>query len=336
MKGNDPNLFGALLSSLLVHLLLRGQTLFWTRAGLLTLLPGIFVTTAAGLAFCHAWPLARGRVASTVFCCVLAVGAALEILNLWRLYTAVYPDAVSLLGICLTVLIPVVYLRRVSAVAQTANVVLALLLAAGLLLVVSIAPRLRVTNLQVAILTPQTLWQAARAQCVLYPELLLPALWPDRGKRGRHTVFRLAVFSGLFGVGVHLVLELFFGAAMPQASQPMHQAARCGNLSVFDRLEWLQLIVWTMAVAVKLGLYLYAFTRLTGGEGANSDNLRGLPKFLACSAGLVVLCAVADSLFQDAAQLSGWYAAAVWAFAILTAAMGGVKWLWQKRAGAQR
>ena len=49
MKGNDPSLFGALLLSLLVRILLRTQTLFFSRAGLLTLLPGILLSALGGV-----------------------------------------------------------------------------------------------------------------------------------------------------------------------------------------------------------------------------------------------------------------------------------------------
>lgn len=332
MKGNDPSLFGALLLSMFVHTLLRSQTLFWTRAGLLTMLPGILVSALGGIVFAHAWPRARGRASGALFTLLLAFGAALEILNLWRLYTAVYPDAVSLFGICLTVVIPVLYLRRVSAVAQTANVVLGLMIAAGLVLLLSVSGRLRVVNLQTDVTDAASLQTAFSAQCVLYPELLLPALWPDSAKRGRHTILRLAALGGLFNVGVHLLLELFFGAAMPEALNPVHQAARGGNLSIFDRLEWLQLIVWTMAVSVKLGLYFYAGTRLTGGRGINENNLNGLPHFVVCGAALVALCAVLQR-YLDLSAAARLQNRAVWGFAALVAVTGGIRWLLGKRAG---
>lgn len=325
MKGNDPSLFGALLLSLLVRILLRTQTLFFSRAGLLTLLPGILLSALGGVLFARAWGRAQGRAASLLFAALLIFGAVVEILNLWQLYTAVYPDAVSLLGVCLTVLIPVVYLRRVSAIAQTANVVLGLLAAACALLVVSVAGRLRLVNLQTDVLDAAALQSALAAQCTLYPELLLPALWQDSAKRGRHTVLRLAAVGGVFNIGVHLLLELFFGAAMPQAIDPLHQAASRGNLSIFDRLEWLQLIVWTMAVSVKLGLYLYALTRLTGAKGADENSLHGLPGFAGGAAVLVFLCAAAQH--WDMAAAARLQNLAAWAFAALTVLMGGIRWL---------
>lgn len=334
MKRDNPSLYGALQLGLLVNVLLRAQTLFWTRNGLLSLLPGILVTAAAGLLFARMWPIAQCRALRTVFVALLLAGSVLDILSLASLYDAVYPDAVNLLGICLTVLIPVAYLRRVSAIAQTANVVLGLLLTACAFLVLSVGGRLRVVNLQSPAMDAAVWQEALRAQCVLYPELLLPALWPDHEKRGSHTVLRLAAFSGLFNVGVHLLLELFFGAAMPDTENPLHQAARCGALSIFDRMEWLQLIVWTMAVSVKLALHLYAITRLTGGPRTEENNLTAMPFLAGYGAVLLLLCAVVKN--QDFSWMATVRNAATWGFAALTVGIGGIRWLMgfavQKRA----
>ena len=77
-------------------------------------------------------------------------------------------------------------------------------------------------------------------------------------------------------MGIHLVLELFYGAAMPLRVDPLHAAARCGALSIFNRLEWLQFILWVMAVTVKLALYLYALVRLLGGQSRAENSAAGL------------------------------------------------------------
>lgn len=325
MKRDNPSLYGALQLGLLVNVLLRAQTLFWTREGLVTLLPGILATAAAGLIFARAWPMVQCRPLRWAFILLLLAGSVLDILSLWQLYAAVYPDAVSLLGICLTVLLPVAYLRRVSAIAQTANVVLGLLLAASLILVLSVAGRLHVVNLQTVAIDAPAVQKALGAQCTLYPELLLPALWPDHEKRGSHTVIRLAAFGAIFNVGVHLLMELFFGAAMPDAENPLHQAARCGALSIFDRLEWLQLIVWTMAVAVKLALHLYAIIRLSGGPRTEENSLTAMPFFAGYLALMVLLCTAAKNWDFD--TLSAVRNAAAWGFTALVAGLGGIGWL---------
>ena len=325
MKRDNPSLYAALQLGLFVNVLLRAQTLFWTRAGILTALPGILITAVAGLVFARAWPLVQCRILRSAFIALLLAGSVLDILSLWQLYSAVYPDVVNLLGICLTALIPVAYLRRVSAIAQTANVVLGLLLVACAALVLSVAGRLRVVNLQTTVIEAAAWKDALSAQCTLYPELLLPALWPDHEKRGTHTVLRLAAFGTAFNLGVHLLLELFFGAAMPDAQNPLHQAARCGALSIFDRMEWLQLIVWTMAVSVKLALHLYAVTRLTGAPRTNENSLTAMPFFAGYTVLLMFLSATARN--WDFTLVSEVRNAAAWSFVALVAGIGGIRWL---------
>ena len=129
----------------------------------------------------------------------------------------------------------------------------------------------------------------------------MPALWPAQDKRGRHTLLRLAGCALAFDVGMHLVLELFYGTAMPLRVDPVHAAARCGALSIFNRLEWMQFIVWVMAVTVKLSLYLYALVRLLGGQSKAENSAAGLDRFPLYLGGIWFLCAVLRKTDLDAA-----------------------------------
>ena len=211
------------------------------------------------------------------------------------------PGAVTLTSVCLLVVLPVVYLRRVSALSQTAYAVLCLLVLATVAMLASVLPRLCIVNLQTSALTQSDFLAAASDQLTLYPEYLLPALWPEQDKRGRHTLLRLAGWALAFDVGMHLILELFYGAAMPLRIDPVHAAARCGALSIFNRLEWLQFILWVMAVTVKLALYLYALVRLLGGQSKTEDSAAGLDRFPLYLGGIWLLCAVLRKLDLDAA-----------------------------------
>lgn len=175
------------------------------------------------------------------------------------------------------------------------------LLFGALLVYTSVLPRLCIVNLQTAALTQGDFLAAVRDQLTLYPEYLLPALWPEQDKRGRHTLLRLAAWALAFDVGMHLILELFYGAAMPLRIDPVHAAARCGALSIFNRLEWLQFILWVMAVTVKLALYLYALVRLLGGQNKAEDSAAGLDRFPLYPGGVWLLCAVLRKLDLDAA-----------------------------------
>ena len=79
---------------------------------------------------------------------------------------------------------------------------------------------------------------------------------------------------------------------MPGRADPVHAAARCGALSVFNRLEWVQLLLWTMAVSLKLALYLYAMHRLCKRPGPTENTAVGLERFPLYFALLLALCLV--------------------------------------------
>lgn len=329
MRDKTPSLFAALLVCLLVNVLLSRQTGYWTRAGVLVAPVSVLALAATGWMFAHSWRLGANRFTRALFAVLLAVSSVLELLRMWQLSTTLYPDGVTLAAICLTVLLPVIYLRRVSAISQTANVLLCLLLLATAVMVLSIAGRLRPYNLQAHALTAAGLGDAAWAQWSLYPEFLLPALWPDRDKRGAHTLLRLSAFTVAFGLAAHGTLELFFGAAMPGRQNPLHTAAQSGALSVFNRLEWLQLMLWTMVISLKLALYLYAMIRLCGGESKAEDSAVGLDRFPLYFAAMLLACVLLRDI--DTEQAFTLRNAAAWGFAGLVGIEGGLKWLLSAR-----
>ncbi|WP_455500850.1 hypothetical protein [Gemmiger sp.] len=328
MKRESMSLFAALLVSLLVNVLLRSQTAYHTRAGLAAAVFCVPILAAVGWLFAHCWRLTADPVLKLLFGALLVYTSVLELLRLWQLAGRLYPGAVTLTSICLLVVLPVVYLRRVSALSQTAHAALCLLVVATAVMLVSVLPRLRVTNLQIAPLTQGDLLAAAKDQLTLYPEYLLPALWPEQDKRGRHTLLRLAAWALSFDVGMHFVLELFYGAAMPLRVDPVHAAARCGALSIFNRLEWLQFILWVMAVTVKLALYLYALVRLLGGQSKAENSAAGLDRFLLYVGGIWLLCAVLRKTDLDTALPLR--SALTWGFAVLTWIGGAAACLYKK------
>ncbi|HJB41731.1 MAG TPA: hypothetical protein H9945_04460 [Candidatus Gemmiger avicola] len=225
-------------------------------------------------------------------------------------------------------LAPVIYLRRVSSIAQTANVVLAFLLAAGCVMVLSIASDLHVANLQTPSLSTENICDALRGQLVLYPELLLPALWPEHDECAPRTAVRLAGGGLAFSVGVHLVLELFFGAGMPTHANPVHAAAQSGTLSLFARLEWLQLVLWSMIVTIKLAIYLYAGIRLLGGRTCKGENNAvGLDRFPFYFVLILLTCMV----FRQTNLAAFWQVRnmAMAGFACIVLLKGGIRWLFK-------
>lgn len=328
-RNNTPSLFGALLVCLLANVLLRTQTGYWTRAGAAMAPLSAAALVCAGWLFARCWRAWPNAAFRWLLALLLLFSSVLELLRLWQLSARLYPDTVTLAAVCLMALLPVIYLRRVSAIAQTANVLLCLLIAAAAVMVVSVAPRLQVQHLQMPALNGEPMRQAARAQLILYPEYLLPALWPEHEKRGRHTLARLAVWALLADVGAHFLLELFFGAAMPNQSDPVHAAARCGALSIFNRLEWMQMILWGMAVSLKLALYLYALFRLWDLPGATGNTAVGLNRFPLYFGGMLLLCVIFRK--ADVAQLLELRNQTTWGLAALVGIGGGAAWLLPKR-----
>lgn len=331
MKRESPNLFGALLLSLWLNTLLCRQTAYWSRLGVLACPLSVAFVASVALCFARAWRTAeRLRWLRLAFGLLLGGSSALEILRFWRLLETVSPNSQTLLEACLLLLLPVLYLRRVSAIAQTANVVLTVLLLAGAVLVASVSADLRVANLQPAPWTAANWQQTLLAQCVLYPEFILPALWPDREKRGSHTVIRLAVLGTAFSVGMHILLELYFGAGMPDQETPVHAAAQSGSLSIFNRLEWLQLLLWAMLVSIKLALYLYAVVRLLGGKNGKSENTAvGIDRFPYYLVGMLFLCMLWHNLNLE--RLFAIRNLLTLGFIGLVILIGGVQWISTKR-----
>lgn len=324
-QSKTPSLFAALLVGLFVNLLLARQSGYWARVGVLLAPLSIAVLASTGWMFARAWRMGQNRLYRLLFALLLIASSVLELLRVWRLAADLYPDGITLAAICITVLLPVVYLRRVSSISQTANVLLCLLLGALALMLLSVAGHLRVQNLQMQPLTWQGLGDAMWAQWTLYPEFLLPALWPSQEKRGRHTLLRLAGWATLFSAALHLLLELFYGQALPGRQNPLHTAAQSGALSVFNRLEWVQLLLWIMVISVKLALYLYALVRLGGGQSKAEDTAVGLDRFPLYLGGMLLLCVVFRQIDVEQALLCR--NALLWCFAGLVGIGGGLQWL---------
>lgn len=324
MKRDCPSLLAALTVGLLVNLFLRSQSAYWPRAGAAAALICVPVLAGVGYAFAAAWQCGASPLARLSFAGLLFGTSALEVLQFWQMIRRLYPAEASLTAICLMVLLPVLYLRRVSALSQTAHVVLCLLVLGSGFLLLTVLPLLHFTNLQPAALQPEDYAAAARAQLTLYPEYLLPALWPRHSSGPRHPRLRLAAIALWADVGLHLVLELFYGAAMPQRTDPVHGVARSGALSIFNRLESVQLILWIMALTLKLALYLYAISVLLLHTPRAGTSVR-LVHFPLYFGGLWFLCMVLRKV--DLAQAMELRNLATWLFALLVGMGGAAVWL---------
>ena len=150
-------------------------------------------------------------------------------------------------------------------------------------------------------------------------EYLADAFW--------HTYRLRGLFPSRHGVrrAFYWVLELFFGAAMPTRQSPVQGAAQCGALSIFNRLEWLQILLWCMAVTVRLALYLYAMVELWGGRAGAGSAAAGLDRYPLYFGGMALLCAVLRTVPLE--QAFYWRSAVCWGFAAVVMVTGGCQWL---------
>lgn len=327
MKRDCPSLLAALTVSVLVNVLLRSQSAYWPRAGAATALLCVPVLAGIGWLFCWAWHYEHSFLLRILFIVLLFYTSVLELLHFWNLAQRLYPGSLSMTAVCLMTLLPILYLRRISAISQTAHVVLCFLLLATGFMLLTVLPRLKITNLQMVPLELSDFTLAAQEQLTLYPEYLLPALLPVQGKKRRRPLFRLALVAIWFDVGIHTILELFYGAAMPLRLDPLHAVARCGALSIFNRLESLQLILWIMAITLKLALYLYTICQLIDKIPAKGNPV-SLERFLLYISALWLACMFLQKVdIPSAMQLRS---VLTWVFAWITVIGGVAAWACRK------
>ena len=113
MKRDCPSLLAVLTVSLLVNIFLRSQSAYWPRAGAATALVCVPLLAGVGYCFSAAWRCGTSSLARIGFAILLLGTSALELLQFWQMFQRLYPGAASLTAVCLTVLLPVLYLRRV-------------------------------------------------------------------------------------------------------------------------------------------------------------------------------------------------------------------------------
>ena len=78
---------------------------------------------------------------------------------------------------------------------------------------------------------------------------------------------------------MHLLFEFASTARPCRCGSTLYTPPRGAGRWIFNRLEWLQFILWVMAVTVKLALYLYALVRLLGGQSKAENSAAGLDRF---------------------------------------------------------
>lgn len=254
------------------------------------LLAGLAAAPALCLALCLYGRAASSRRMPGWFCLalagVLALSAAMELLQCQRFYNYVLADQLSLfwfLALALGVAgCAAAYSLR--ALNRASVLVLALLGLSLALLLASVAPQVRFENL---LYPADPLGQAGLgllARTLLLPEYLLLALLHGQKKPPRAALYR--GYALVLGVGFGLesllaaLAESVLGAAGLRQSQPIYTIARLGGISVFRRLDAVHVGVWLLLFYLKICLYFWAFLWLVR---------KALPKVRRQAAGLAGL-----------------------------------------------
>ena len=173
-----PSLYAALLVGVLVNVLLRSQTAYRPRAG-----GGQHrFARRCWRQSAHCLPSAGGGATPLLrllLALLLAGTSVLELLRLWNLTSGYIPVPSpswysACWRCCHSLPAPRLWQFR-----RRPTWCFACWLHATAVMLFSVFPRLQITNLQYAVLTRSDFADAARDQLTLYPEYLLPALWPE-------------------------------------------------------------------------------------------------------------------------------------------------------------
>lgn len=201
------------------------------------------------------------RLAAGVLFFALAFSAGLEILQGQRFYAYVMDRPLMPGAFFLLVLAAALYGADAgfSSLDRAAGAVLALTaLSAGILLL-SVLPQLRFSNLQTAPVTLPELWTKAKGQLYLPPELVLLPLLCKHGSGKRSSKLLLLAFA--VSSGLCILGEMTLGTAYTGREQPVYTIARLGGISVFRRLDAVHIGVWMLLFVLKISLYTAGLCR---------------------------------------------------------------------------
>ena len=191
--------------------------------------------------------------------------AAVDLLDLNRFYQAAYPDQLHgwLLGILLLAVAVMAVRGNLRTLKHLTRIVFPLLAFSLVLLVLSCLGLFHPSNLSV--------WEGrevSRAAISLrnlipWPEYLALALWGSR--EGTFPLFWVPMARTGVSAFILILAELALGDR--GAQWPAHSLSLLGQLSVFNRLEWIQITVWLLLLLTRLGFSLYLAGQLTGKAG---------------------------------------------------------------------
>lgn len=186
---------------------------------------------------------------------VLLYSAGADLMDLNRFYQTAYPQQVPgwILSLLMLGSAAILAKGELRTLKNLTRVVFPLLVISLALLILSCAEMFHLNNL--------TSWGWDRISremfsldnLILWPEYLALALWVT--EEGEASLFWVPlVRAGVYSL-ILVMAEMAFGNR--GARWPAQSLSLLGQLSVFNRLEWIQITVWLLLLMTRLAFYLY-------------------------------------------------------------------------------
>lgn len=176
--------------------------------------------------------------------------------ELWRFYQNIYPRQVSFWAFLLFIIGAALLLAKGqrASLNSLARILSAVALGVLVILVLSGSSIFRWENL-----SRETINLRSLRPVLLLPEYLI-FCWLLEPKTAGEVVSLPLAFWGIQAL-LAVIAELALG---PRATMdwPMYRVALLGKISVFNRLEWLQVLCWLLLLCIRLTLYLWAIKQM--------------------------------------------------------------------------
>lgn len=193
-------------------------------------------------------------------CAGLLLSISMEILQGQKFYSYVMDRPPAPGAFLLLILLAAWYgaYSGLPALGRAAGAVTVLAAASGLVLLASVWPQMRFSQLQTDAVSMRQILSSAAKQFYLPPALLL---LPLLGKKEETTKCGTKALVGAFvaASAMRILGEMTMGAAYAGQEQPLYTVARLGGISVFRRLDALHVCVWMLLFVLKISFYLAGF-----------------------------------------------------------------------------
>lgn len=242
-----------------------------------------------------------------VFAGYLLISASHSATEMWQFYKTVFPNQIGCWTFFWLVIGAAMLLSdsRRGSLNNMAKILASLSLGALLVLIISGWSMFHWENLSTEAVSYPQLFQVR-----LFPEYLIfcGLLRPQKAK----TIFSFSFAFWGIQSALAIVVELVLGGN-PAQDFPIYSVALLGKISVFNRLEGVQVLCWLLLLCLKLALYLWAVGQL-------------FPEGKSWLHGLLVLSGVAMLLQLPERGIGSWFNAAGWLLTLTILCRGLCGW----------